>query len=91
MVKDTTKPAGKIAAASLSAGSSARLGPGFLSGKAIENAMGQAAVDALANGITDADEILKLKLAAREQVKKEHASAVKKTEAEAAKTASGGK
>lgn len=82
------KPKGKIAAASLAAGSSASFGPGALSGKVIEAAMGQAAVDALANGITDNDEILKLKLAARERVKQEHSAAVKKAEEEAAKAVS---
>lgn len=61
---------GKIAAASMAAGAGGRIGTG-LSGKAIEAAMNQATLDALAKGIVDPDEILKLKLAARERVKAE--------------------
>lgn len=67
------KPArkGRVAAASLSAGSAARIGAGVITSNAIEQAMHLATMDALANGITDPKEILKLKLEARERVKAE--------------------
>lgn len=65
---------GKIAAASMSAGSGASLGSG-LTGKAIEDAMSQATLDALADGVTDPAEILKLKLAARDRLVEEHRKA----------------
>jgi len=72
-------PKGKIAAASMSAGSGGSMGPG-LSGKAIEEAMSAATLKALADGVTDPDEILKLKLAAREKVKADHRAAVARAE-----------
>jgi len=78
-------PKGKVVAASMAAGSSARIGAG-LSGKAIEEAMNQATLDALEKGIVDPDEILKLKLAAREKVKADHRAAVARAE-KAAKAA----
>lgn len=78
-----SKVKGKIAAASMSAGSSAKIGAG-LSGKAIEEAMAAATMEALADGITDSDEILKLKLAARERVKDNHRAAVARAERAAA-------
>lgn len=74
----------RVAAATMSAGAAGKVGGG-LSGKAIEQAMGEATVKALAEGITDPAEILKLKLAARERVKAEHRSAVEKAAKEAAK------
>jgi hypothetical protein len=77
MAKETGKAVGKVVAASMSAGSTATIGSG-LGSSAIEDAMSQATLDALANGITDPDKILKLKMAARERVKREHAEAVKK-------------
>jgi hypothetical protein len=80
------KSKGKIAAASMAAGAGGSIGAG-LSGKAIEAAMNQATLDALAKGITDSDEILKLKLAAREKVKADHRASLKRTEKEAAKAA----
>jgi hypothetical protein len=51
----------KIAAAAMSAGSSAGIGP-TLTGKMIEDAMGKAHLDALAKGVVDDAKILKLKL-----------------------------
>lgn len=72
---------GKIVAASMSAGSGSKLGAGpTLSGKAIEEAMSAATLKALADGVTDPDEILKLKLAAREKVKADHRAAVARAE-----------
>jgi hypothetical protein len=75
-----------IAAAAMSAGSSAGIGS-TLTGKMIEDAMSQATLDAHAKGIMDDKKILKLKLAARDQVVAEHKAA----EAKAAKAASRGK
>lgn len=84
------KAEGKIAAASMSAGASAKIGGGnALSGKAIEEAMGAATLKALAAGITDPDKILKLKLAAREKVKSDHRASVARAEKEAARAAKG--
>jgi hypothetical protein len=72
----------KIAAAAMSAGSSAGIGP-TLTGKMIEDAMGKAHLDALAKGVVDDAKILKLKLAARDNLVAEHRAA----EAKAAKAA----
>jgi hypothetical protein len=86
MAKKATKankPKGRIAAASMSGGSRGSIGPG-LSSSVIEQAMGQAVLDALAAGITDHDEILKLKLAARERVKAEAKAAAAAAEKESA-------
>lgn len=77
------KTKGKIVAASMAGGAGARIGAG-LSGKAIEDAMNQATLDALAEGIVDPDEILKLKLAARERVKAEARAAAEAAAKEAA-------
>jgi hypothetical protein len=76
----------RIAAATMSAGSNASIGPG-LTGKMIEDAMSKATLDALAGGVTDPQKILKLKLAARDKLVAEH----RKKEAAAAKAASRGK
>lgn len=89
------KQEGTIVEASMSAGASARLGGGLaLRGKDFEDAMSQAVEDALAAGITDSEEILALKLAARDRVKKEHAAAVaaraRREEARAAEKAKEG-
>lgn len=64
-------PAGKVVEATMSAGGGGRIGGLMLDPRAIEQAMGAAVTKALAKGITDPDEILKLKLAAREGVKAE--------------------
>jgi hypothetical protein len=78
MVKKATKApkAPIIAEASMSAGSGGHLGGG-LTGKAIEDAMSQATLDALGKGIVDPDRILKLKLAARDKLVSDHAKAAK--------------
>lgn len=73
------KNKGKVVEASMSTAGGGKLGGG-LSGKAIEEAMNQAVVDALAEGIVDPKEILKLKLAAREKVKADHRAAVARAE-----------
>lgn len=65
---------GKIVAASMSAGSAGAIGSA-LTGKAIEDAMSQATLDALADGVTDSAKILKLKLAARDRLVEEHRKA----------------
>lgn len=78
------KQKGKIAAAAMSTSGGGKLGPG-LSGKAIEEAMSAATLKALADGVTDSAEILKLKLAARDKVKADHRAAVERAAKEAAK------
>jgi hypothetical protein len=77
------KSKGKIVAASMAGGARGGIGAG-ISGKAIEDAMNQATLDALAEGIVDPDEILKLKLAARERVKAEARAAAEAAAKEAA-------
>lgn len=76
MAKATTKkaPKGKVVEAAMSAGATG--GQGMrLDPKAIEDAMGQAVLDALADGVTDNDEILKRKMEARDKVKAEFRAA----------------
>lgn len=80
------KPKTVIAAASMAGGSSGGVAGG-ISGKAIEQAMADATLAALAKGITDPDKILELKLAAREKVKADHRKAVAAAEARAKKAA----
>lgn len=71
-MKAPAKPKGKVVAASLTAGGANHLGsPLQLDSRAIERAMGEAHEQALADGVTDDQEILKLKLAARDRVKAE--------------------
>ena len=77
------KSKGTVVAASMSGGAGGSIGVG-LSSKAIEQAMSEAALKALADGVTDNDEIKKLKLAAREKVKADYRKAAE----EAAKAAS---
>lgn len=73
------KPAaGRVVEAALSAGAGGRIGgPVPLDPRAIEQAMADATAKALKSGVTDAGEILKLKLAARERVKADHRKAEK--------------
>lgn len=78
----TAKPI--IAAAAMAGGAGSSIGGRGLSGKAIEEAMNQATLDALAKGIVDPDKILKLKLAAREKVKADHRKAAARAAKEAA-------
>lgn len=68
---------GQVVEASMAGGSGGGMAGG-LSGKAIEQAMADATMKALESGVTDPAEILKLKLAAREQVKAAHRAAVEK-------------
>jgi hypothetical protein len=66
-----------IAEAAMSASAGGNVGSGpRLSGKDIEAAMADAVAQAMAKGIVDSDEILKLKMAAREKVVAEHRKAV---------------
>ena len=60
---------GKVVAAAMSAGGGGGIAGSEASAKKIEAAMSEAILKALADGITDPDEILKLKLAAREKIK----------------------
>lgn len=77
MAKPATKqPKGKVVAAAMAAGGGGTIGR--MDPRAIEAAMGEATEKALAKGITDPAEIIKLKLAAREKVKAEHKAAEKK-------------
>jgi hypothetical protein len=62
------KQEGTVVEASMSAGQSGAIGGG-ITANAIEQAMHLATMNALADGITDPAEILKLKLEARERVK----------------------
>lgn len=64
------KAAPKVVAAAMSAGGAGSVGAS-LSSKAIEQAMSEAVLKAMADGITDPQKILKLKLAARERVKRD--------------------
>lgn len=73
---------GRVVAAAMSAGSGGGIGGG-LTGKMIEDAMGQAHLDALKKGVIDDAKILKLKLAARDNLVAAHRAA----EAKAAKAA----
>jgi hypothetical protein len=73
------KQKGIIAAAAMSTSAGGKLGPG-LSGKSIEEAMNEATLQALKDGITDPAKILKLKLAAREKVKADHKAALARAE-----------
>lgn len=73
---------GTVVEAAMSAGSAARLAEG-LSGKAIEQAMNKAVSDAYAKGIVDPDKVLKLKLDAREKLRKDFAAEQKKRAKEA--------
>lgn len=66
--KSAAKP--KIAAAAMTSGATGAIGAG-ITGSAIEKAMHDATMEALASGVTDPVEILRLKLAARERVKAE--------------------
>lgn len=68
---------GTVVEAAMSAGSAAHLSRG-LSGKAIEEAMSKAVLDAMADGVTDSAKLLKLKLAARDKLKKDFAAEQKK-------------
>lgn len=78
----TAKPKGKVVAASMAAGGSGGIGHA-LGSKAIEQAMSEANLKALADGVTDPAEILKLKLAARERVKAEARKAAESSAEEA--------
>lgn len=64
----TKAPAGKVVEATMNAGGASAIG-GMMDPRAIEKAMGDAVTKAYKDGVTDDAEILKLKMAARHQVK----------------------
>lgn len=82
------KQEGTIVEAAMAAGSGSHIGNGpVLRGRDIEEAMSVATLKALKGGITDPDEILKLKMAAREKVKDDHRKATAAAAKRAAKAA----